>query len=143
MISLDQLATLRHVVTALDVYPRIALCGGPQVGKTTLAKQFDRPRIHSDDTKPYGWDQVPYEIIARCQQAGPKFVCEGVQVVRALRKGLEVDCAVWIDGPKVVRLKGQEAMAKGNLTIWLDWRAHCARPPILFKLFGDRLTRML
>lgn len=111
----------------LEKYDRIALAGGPQVGKTTLAKTVtDRPVFHSDDFKRYDWAAVPHKMI-ELMSAEDRFLVEGVMVARALRKGLEVDLVVVLHEPMVPRLKGQVAMEKGILTILDSLRLKAAR----------------
>jgi hypothetical protein len=100
-------------------FDRIALTGGPQVGKTTLASSVnDRPIYHSDDFKQYSWDEVPYRMIEAVAKV-PRFLIEGVMVARALRKGLAADCLVVLHEPCVERNRGQVAMSKGiNTILW-------------------------
>jgi hypothetical protein len=106
----------------LAAHPRVAIAGGPQTGKTTLAKiTTDRPVFHSDDFKSFAWEAVPLAMLAGV--AGHKtFVIEGVQVARALRKGLVVDAVIYLHRPRVERIRGQVVMAKGIHTVFAEWR---------------------
>lgn len=106
--------------TILSKHKRIAIVGGPKVGKTTLAKlATDRPVHHNDDGKHIPWeDQPAYWKAAVTGQ--DSFVLEGVQAARALRKGLEVDAVIELTKPHVELSKGQAAMHKGHTKIFGD-----------------------
>lgn len=62
------------------------------------------------------WADAPHAFIGVCQGV-PRFVAEGVQVARALRKGLRVDCIVSLNTPKVELSPGQARMTKGIATV--------------------------
>lgn len=116
---------------ALAKYPRIAIAGGPKVGKTTLSQQVaDRPVIHTDDWIEAPWEDVPHIVIAACKDK-PRYVVEGVQVPRALRKGLEVDAVVWLDQPFAHLNPRQVGMAKAVQTVLDGWRAQNKHVAIL------------
>lgn len=116
---------------ALARYPRIAIAGGPKVGKSTLTKQItDRPIIHTDDTMHQAWEDQPFIAIERCKPH-LRFVVEGVQVPRALRKGLEVDAVLWLDHAFVALNARQVGMAKAVLTVFVGWRAANRHIPIV------------
>lgn len=101
-------------------HKRVAIVGGPQVGKTTLAKTItDRPIHHNDDGKHIEWSKQP-EYWKNAVAGQESFVIEGVQAARALRKGLQVDAVVELDHPWVELKKGQAAMRKGHHTIFAD-----------------------
>lgn len=121
---------------ALKTYPRIAICGGPNVGKTTLARMVkDRPVIHTDSFMERSWEAVPHAVIAKVydETGGGKdpFVIEGVQAPRTLRKGLEVDAVLWLDQPLEPESKGQASMRKGCMTVLADWFADNKHIPVL------------
>ncbi len=106
---------------------RVLIAGGPRVGKTTLAGKLGRaPVRHTDDLLSYAWSQAS-EIVSRwMDQPGP-WCIEGVAVPRALRKWLERNptgkpCEViyWSMDPTVRLTQGQQAMAKGCLTVWME-----------------------
>lgn len=97
----------------LAQHDRVAIAGGPGTGKSTLAGTVDdRPVLHTDDTKALDWADQPAAIIARAH-GHHRMVIEGVQVGRALRKGLAVDAIVILSEPQEARTKKQAAMAKG------------------------------
>jgi GTPase SAR1 family protein len=101
----------------LGRYNRVAVVGGPQVGKTTLCRRVkDRQVIGSDAFIRVGWEDAPHAIIAAAQ-GREKFVVEGVQVARALRKGLDVDCVVVLTKPRRELSVGQARMTKGIGTV--------------------------
>lgn len=110
----------------LSRYPRVAIAGGPRTGKTTLSAIGDgRPVVHTDDwIDKTEWDGVPTEVIKACG-AGPVIV-EGVQVPRALRKGLSVDCVVWCERPRALQTRKQLIMLAGLRTIFAEWASNNA-----------------
>jgi hypothetical protein len=113
-------------------YKRVAIAGGPGSGKTTLASAVtDRTILHTDDLIHEKWEDVPG--IVRLRLAGlAAFVVEGVQVPRALRRGLEVDAVVWLRSAKVPLTPGQRTMAKAVGTVFEQWRAISAgRVPVI------------
>ncbi len=112
--------------------PRLAVAGGPRTGKTTLAaKLAARAQIHTDDLMALPWADVPPAVIAECDRHGA-LVVEGVQVARALRKGLQVDAVIWMGRPHVALSEGQERMAKGVQTVFQEWlTANAGRIPVV------------
>jgi len=107
---------------AMATYKRVAIAGGPKVGKTWLsAGVTDRPVIHTDDVMGEQWENVPFVCIQRAKGL-ESFVIEGVQVPRCLRKGMVVDAVIWLSRPKAQRTPGQEAMAKAVASVFEDWR---------------------
>ncbi len=116
---------------ALRDHKRIAIAGGPRVGKTTLCKRIvDRPIIHTDDFLKRPWEEVPHLVIAMALGLD-SFVVEGVQVPRTLRKDLTVDAVIWLDQPLVDTTAGQRAMARGVLTVFQEWRSSHGNVPII------------
>ncbi len=118
----------------LRSYPRIAIAGGPRMGKSTLSGLItDRPVIGTDAYK----GNVPIEDIPQRMIADvghlPTFLIEGVWVARALRKGMQVDAVVYMTRPKVARLPGQVAMAKGILKTFREWRHKNPHVPLLIE----------
>jgi hypothetical protein len=105
----------------LERYDRIAIAGGPKVGKSTLAKMSGRPVVHGDDFIQYGWSESSQILADIVNSGGPSLILEGVQVPRALRKGMRVDCVIWLSHPHVALTKQQEAMAKGCGTVMREW----------------------
>lgn len=116
----------------LAKYKRVAIAGGPRTGKSSLANVVtDRTVLHTDDLMDERWEDVP--AVVRLRLAGnPSFVVEGVQVPRALRRGLEVDAVVWLGSAKVPLTPGQRTMAKAVGTVFEQWRAISAgRVPVI------------
>lgn len=115
-------------------YNRIAIAGGPRCGKTTLAtfardQIGDRSVFTHDDFKGFEWSAVP-EAMMGATQSRERFVIEGVNVARALRKGLEVDAVVYLHKARVPRVKGQISMAKGVHTVFMQWRESNQHVPV-------------
>lgn len=115
---------------------RIAIIGAPRAGKTTLALELggimavDQGRsvdvLHTDDWIGLGWsrvsDKVARELVTYNDEED--LIVEGVAVVRALRKALElradeapVDRCIVLERPRVALTAGQRAMARGCATI--------------------------
>lgn len=120
----------------LDQYPRIGIAGAPRTGKTTLSQAAAQRRavIGTDAYKEMPWEDIPHRMIADVD--GLKtYVIEGVQVGRALRKGLPVDALVYLDQPMVDQNPGQVAMGKGILTVLRDWVAKSEEelPPVFVR----------
>lgn len=121
--------------------PRVAIAGGPRTGKTTLAGKAHRARtadghgqpsvlIHTDDYIGLPWVDVPHFAILQCEKA-ERFVIEGVQVARCLRKGLKVDAVIWLEAERAPRTKQQESMAKGVKTVFMEWVALTTGTPVV------------
>lgn len=106
----------------LATFPRIAIAGGPGSGKTTLASVVDdRSVVHTDDYMGEEWSEVPSLVIGACDS--DRFVVEGVQVPRSLRRGLEVDAVVWLPGAKKTLNKRQDGMRRAVKTVMKEWLA--------------------
>lgn len=119
-------------------YNRIAIVGGPRAGKTTLARLADRHVIHTDDYRTRTWEAVPHAVIADIRDLeadslsrGNRWIIEGVQVARALRKGLEVDVVLVLNEPLEDLTTRQEGMRKGVMTVLADWYKDRKDVPIL------------
>ncbi len=102
---------------------RIAITGGPQTGKTTLAPTLGAPVIHGDDYIALGWSQSSQALADEMAKPGP-WVAEGVQVPRALRKMLEaaprvkpIDRLIVLGAPHKDQSEGQRRMALGLDTV--------------------------
>jgi len=78
----------------------------------------------------YPWAEIPAMLIAEAALF-PRFVIEGVQVPRALRKGLVVDAVLWLDTPLADRSKGQDSMAKGVASVFAEWRSTMPHVPVV------------
>jgi hypothetical protein len=115
---------------------RIAIIGSPRSGKTTLADRlhtlFGFPVFHSDDFVDLGWSEASGEV-ARLLEANERCICEGVAVVRALRKLLlvsdnkPVDYCIVLPRPIMPLTAGQDAMRKGCSTIFASIKSELAR----------------
>lgn len=105
--------------------PRVAICGGPRVGKTTISNESGRADVtHTDDFIDAfrGLERRAIADTLCAALANEKtFLLEGVWAAHALRAGLKVDCAIWLDEAKVERTPGQETMAKGVQTVFDEW----------------------
>lgn len=123
---------LDALTDALTRYERIAITGAPRVGKTWLsgALPLDREVIHTDMWMQTPWADQPRCIIEACETL-PRFIVEGVQVPRALRKGLQVDALIWLLRPGVAQSPAQVAMGKAITTVFEGIRAQLTIP-ILF-----------
>lgn len=127
---------------------RIAICGGPRTGKTTLAKRIadvgGHTLVSTDDLIPLGWSEASQAASDRMDEPGP-WIIEGVAMSRALRKWREahpgepppVDKVIRLTTPHVALTKGQAAMAKGEETVWqeiaewLGWKQEHRFPPAI------------
>jgi hypothetical protein len=109
----------------MQKHKRIAIAGGPKCGKTTLAATIDVGfmAIHGDDSIKLGWSESSQMLADYVNSQGEfwPLVVEGVQVPRALRKGMRVDCVIWLSHPHEALTKQQEAMAKGCGTVMREW----------------------
>ncbi len=123
-------ARLKALDDAMMRFPRIAITGPPRVGKTWLSQRCsDRVVVHTDDWQASDWPAQPQLIIAGC--AGlDRFLLEGVQVPRALRKGLKVDALLWLDRAGAEQTREQKSMGKAIATILNGIRAQIEIPII-------------
>ena len=111
------------VPVIIERYDRVALVGGPNSGKTTATQSVrGRPVIHATKFHGMGWKNQPGLIRAEVKNQS-RFVVEGVQVARALRKGLKVDAAIWMNPIPGRQSRKQETMTKGIKKIFLEWWA--------------------
>jgi hypothetical protein len=117
-------------------YPRIAITGGPNSGKSRLAALLQpfrdgAPMICTDtwkDTVPFL--DVPDVALAECR-GHERFTVEGVQVARMLRKGLDVDLVIFLRGAAVELTSRQRGLTKGVRTVLDDWLSTGAGVPTL------------
>jgi hypothetical protein len=108
---------------------RIVICGGPQVGKTTLAASLaERTGIsvrHTDDlVGQLEWSDASLAVSTWLDAPGAWLV-EGAACARALRKwllrnptGKPCDIVVALKTPHAERSRGQAAMGKGCETVF-------------------------
>jgi hypothetical protein len=87
-------------------------------GKTTLANDIGRrlavPVFHTDQVSHMDWIHQPQAIIRMAPLAG---IIEGVQVLRAVRKGLFLNWLVVLDKSLGDLTDGQQRMTTGLQTI--------------------------
>lgn len=134
MIIMQRPMTPKRFRELLDIYPRLALSGVVQSGKTLLTPvATDRRVVHTDDIREMGvrFIDVPAKAIEMLE-GEEKFLVAGVQVPRALRKGLKVDALVWLDQPLSALLPAQEAFGRGVRGIMHQWRNKNPRIPVYF-----------
>lgn len=110
---------------------KIAICGGPKCGKTTLAAKLNAntgiPVRHTDDlVGKLDWSAASLVVAHWLAEPGDMIV-EGTALPRSLRKFCRLypgrkpcDFAVWLQWPKVPRTPGQETMARGCRTVWIE-----------------------
>ncbi len=120
----------------LKKYDRVAICGVVNGGKTTLSRLVrDRPVIHTDSFMNVTWEDAPnkiFEMVVRSiEHDDKKFVVEGIQVPRTLRKGLEVDVVLWLNVPLEENSTRQNGMSKGSKTVLDEWREKNPKVPVL------------
>lgn len=128
-------ARTRALEQALRDHARVAVTGGPWTGKTTLVEGVnDRELVHTDAVKDEPWEAQPDLIIAACAPHA-RFVVEGCQVPRALRKGLEVDCVIWLAKPMLEldpkRDAKRIAFGKGVATVFESIREKLTVPVLV------------
>jgi hypothetical protein len=133
----------------VEVYPRIALTGVVNSGKTLLLEEGGRgtpPKevIHTDVLSRKDWATIPSKI---CSLVTGKesFILAGTQVPRCLRKGLEVDAVVWLNTSRTGLDRRQEGFGKGIRKIMHAWRHRHPEIPVYFSpraLHDRELARM-
>lgn len=102
----------------LNTYARIAIAGGPKTGKTTLSKRVeDRPVYHTDDYRHMEWSEASFFVCELINQKRGPLIVEGVRVPHALRKGMIVDCVIWLDQPLEKLTERQRGMRNGCITV--------------------------
>lgn len=122
----------------LAAHPRVAIAGGPRTGKTTLAaaaqsarKCLDDRVFHGDDLIRLGWSAASETLAYDVNQLDGPLIVEGVQVPRALRKGMSIDGVIWMRTPWGEQTREQAAMAKGCETVFNEWRQANPDVPVL------------
>ncbi len=131
-IAAGKYAAAQTLPALLARYQRIAITGAPKAGKTTLVQQVtDRPVVHGDDHMGEGWSGSSERLAAVVNAIVGPVVVEGVQVPRALRKGMRVDCVVWLEGAHQPLSGQQNGMAKGVRTVLNEWRALNPDVPVI------------
>ncbi len=118
--------TVTQIEDILVDHEKIAIAGPPRCGKTLLAEGFygytEEPwlLLPADLLMHKTWEETPHVIIDVLHHF-ERYIVEGVQVGRALRKGLKPDIVIYLSHPHVEMSKGQITMAKGCETIFSDW----------------------
>lgn len=101
----------------LGEFPKIGIIGPPHTGKTSLSYLVkERPVIHTDSFINEPWSEVPYSIIKTVKPLD-SFLIEGMQVPRAMRKGLPLDCILFLPHIFGELTTRQNAMWKGTITV--------------------------
>lgn len=102
---------------------RVAICGVPRAGKSTLSREMGDERS-TDDIIGLGWSEASAEAARWFDDEGP-MVVEGMTVPRALRKwlaanpeGRPVEEVRWLGTPREVLTSGQANMGKGARTVF-------------------------
>lgn len=110
---------------------KIIIAGGPKTGKTTLANELaekcGHPAKHTDDLISLGWSEASQLCADDWLNTEGDWIIEGVATTRALRKWLQAnaegkpcDQVHYLSEPHVELTKGQQAMAKGCFTVWME-----------------------
>ncbi len=118
-------------------WKKLAIVGGPNAGKTTFAAslpfpKFYRPIFHTDSFMNLPWEDQPAAIIEYLDDRDA-FIIEGVQVARALRKGLMVDAVIFIRGTRSLLTSRQEIMRKMVVKVFDDWQETNTKVPTFYK----------
>jgi hypothetical protein len=126
------------------------IAGGPRAGKSHLTSRLagERFTVHgSDELARLEWSDSSLAASLWLDQPGP-WICEGVAMVRALRKWLErsggapADLIIWLNEPVVARSRGQHVMALGCETIWKEIRPElAARNARILEVSNGQLDR--
>jgi hypothetical protein len=118
----------------LDGHKRVALTGVVNSGKSLLLDYADlagRKVVHTDDLRETPFEEKPARIQEELE-GEDEFIVAGMQVPRALRKGLEVDCVVWLNLPRKRLTTRQAGFSKGARTILDKWRRENQDIPVFW-----------
>lgn len=107
--------------------PRIVICGGPRVGKTSLAQRLAQesglPVVSTDNFIGVPWGSVPETVILSVKYA-EDWILEGIQATRVLRKWLQtaplearITVVHYLKTPVVARTKKQDSTAKAVASV--------------------------
>lgn len=118
--------------TIIKTHKRIAIVGGPLSGKTTLANYIsDRMIIHGDDFMYMDWSKQSAYMVEITRPLN-KFIIEGVQIPRALRKGMVVDVVIYLNHSFGTLNNKQQSMKKGMDKIFNEWKVKNKDIPIYY-----------
>ncbi len=116
---------------------RLAIAGGPRSGKSTLTARLlgdsdGRKVVCTDEFMGLPWSEASAAVVAHCRGLA-EFVVEGVRVPHVLRRGLEVDAVIWLDGSRDDLTPGQDSLRKGSRTVLDEWmQSTSEHPPVVF-----------
>ncbi len=98
---------------------KVAITGAPKSGKTTFTDLFKNCKIiHGDDyIKDFEWSQQSAMLANLVNEMPNSLIIEGVVVPRAIRKGMKVDCVVYLVKIWEELTNKQVAMGKGIVTV--------------------------
>lgn len=100
---------------------RVAIVGGPRTGKTTLSEKANEiPVIHGDDFIDLGWSESSAKLAEVVNESEGKLIVEGVQIPRAIRKGMVVDAMLILEKAYEELTEGQSRMTKAVHTVLED-----------------------
>lgn len=112
---------LEDYIELVECYKKVALTGPPKSGKTTLANQIkDRSIIHADDYSHLTWQEQAIAPLVKAATLD-KFLIEGIQVPRALRKGLEIQIVICLGMSLEPLSLYQIGTAESIRTILTEW----------------------
>jgi hypothetical protein len=121
----------RELARALRDFRRVAICGAPETGKTTLADTAtDRPLVHTDDWRDFPIQDQARLIVDACRPH-EAFVIEGCLVARALRAGLGADVLLWLMTPMAPQTDKQKSFGKGLVAVFESIRETLAIPIVV------------
>ena len=130
---------------------RLAICGAPRSGKTTLADDLGgklNVEVLSTDTVAHlGWSESSAEVATWFDRTSP-FIIEGVAVIRAARKWLRAHpegrpfdklLLMWV--PLEPTKPGHVSMAKGVETVLAEIAPELRRRGVVIEYFAPPLAR--
>lgn len=139
----DEVLVIDWFDAALRTHKRIAVTGGHGTGKTTLCERVhDRQVIHTDDFMHLEWSACSEKVRDVVNALSGPIVVEGVRVPHALRKGMLVDCVIWLDSPYKFWGKGHTAQKDGMWKVLGEWRQSHPRIPVIIPAPTDTRRAM-